>query len=90
MLRRKVSAIPVISERQDRLLRMMRVLVWLALGILVAATVLYLAGEVVVTYVLAIVLLLTIVAELLVGRALQRTGPPLEAVRWHWPWASRR
>jgi hypothetical protein len=35
-------------------------------------------------------MLLIIGAFLLGGRALQKTGPPFDAVRWYRPWASRR
>jgi hypothetical protein len=68
----------------------MQGLVWLAVVDMIATAVAYVAGNVFVSNILGIPMLLIIGAFLLVGRALQKTGPPFDAVRWYWPWASLR
>ncbi|HEY3211283.1 MAG TPA: hypothetical protein VGL18_16130, partial [Actinomycetota bacterium] len=53
---------------------------------MIATAVAYVAGNVFVSNILGIAMLLIIGAVLLVGRALQKTGPPFDAVRWYWTW----
>lgn len=81
---------PPTTEKQDRLWRVMHGLAWLAVGDIIASAAAYLAGNVFVSNILGIPMLLIVGATLLVGRALQKTGPPFDQVRWYWPWAPRR
>jgi hypothetical protein len=76
------------KEKQDRLMRVGYVLACLAFADIFATF--YVAGNEFVSNLLAILMLLIIAGSLLLGPALQKTGPPFEAVRWYWPWASRR
>jgi len=81
--------VPPTTEKQDRLFRVGYVLMWLAIGDMIATFATYVAGNVFVSKLLAVPMLLILGATLLVGRALQKTGPPFDVVRWYWPWKSR-
>jgi hypothetical protein len=81
--------VPPTTEKQDRLWRVMQGLAWLVVADMIATAVAYVAGNVFVSYILGTMLLI-IGAFLLVGRALQKTGLPFDAVRWYRPWTSRR
>jgi hypothetical protein len=73
--------VPSTTEKQDRLWRVMQGLAWLAVADMIGTAVAYVAGNVFASNILGIPTLLIIGAFLLVGRALQKMGPPFDAVR---------
>jgi O-antigen/teichoic acid export membrane protein len=81
---------PVLTDRQEQLLRRMGILAWLNVAVGVVGLAFMIADLNAVAWIALALVIAGLAATILMGRSLTRTGPPFEGARWWWPWASGR
>ena len=77
---------PVLTDRQDRLLRLGRILAWANMAVGFVGLVFWLTDLDAATWVALGLVLAGCVGVILILRSLTKSGPPFERARWWWPW----